>query len=108
MRNGLSGPVYWLFVALFLVAATATIYWVRLYVRDVLIGEELLVTGRFDRTASLRITSACFASLALTSGILFVHYKRADNYGSPLELFFGVVFGLSLYLALMGFLPSLG
>lgn len=73
-----------------------------------LIGEELLVAGRFDSAASLRITTACYVSLALTSGVLFAHYKRVDHYGSPLELFFGVVFGLSSYLALIGFLPSLG
>jgi hypothetical protein len=107
MRRGLPGPAYWLFVALFLVTSAATVYWMRLYVRDVWIGGEFLVAGRFDGAASLRI-SACFASVALTSGILFIHYKRVDHYGSPLELFFGVVFGLSMYLALMGLLPSLG
>jgi hypothetical protein len=71
------------------------------------IGGHLLVAGRFDRAASLRITTACFASLALTSGVLFAHYKRADTYGSPWELFFGVVFALSLAMAVIGLLPSL-
>jgi hypothetical protein len=99
--------VYWLLVVLFLIAFAATLYWFKLYVRDVMIEEELLVAGRFDRVASLRITGACFASLALTSGVLFAHYKRADHYGSPLELFFGVVFGLCLPMALICLLPYL-
>ena len=60
-----------------------------------------------DSAASVRITTACFASLAFTPGVLFAHYKRADTYGSPLELFFGVVFALSLAMAVIGLPPAL-
>jgi hypothetical protein len=106
MRAGLPTPVYWLLVVLFPIAA-ASVYWGRLYIRDVWIGEHLLVADRFDRAASLRITTACFASLSLTSEVLFAYYKRADTYGSPWELFFGMVFALSFMMAVIGLLPSL-
>lgn len=80
-----------------------------LYARDAMAGEKPLVAGRFDTTASLRLTALCFASMALTSGvILFGHYKRADHYGSPFELFFRVVFGFSCAMAVICLLPSLG
>jgi hypothetical protein len=106
MRKGFPTPVFWVLVVLFLLAA-ASVYWFGLYIRDVWIGEHLLVADRFDSAASVRITTACFASLAFTPGVLFAHYKRADTYGSPLELFFGVVFALSLAMAVIGLLPAL-
>jgi len=37
---------------------------------------------------------------------VFANYKRVDHYGSPLELFFGVVLGLSLPMAPIGLLPT--
>ena len=108
MREGLPNLVYWLLVALFVLAAGATAFWVFLYARDAMAGEEPLVAGRFDTTASLRLTTLCFAALALTSGgLLFGHYKRTDHYGSPLELFFRVVFGFSCAMAVICLLPSL-
>ncbi len=79
MRNGLPNPVYWLLVVLFVVTA-----------------------------ASLRLTASCFALMALTSGGPFGHYGRTDRYGSPLELFFRVVFGFSGAMAVIRVLPSLG
>ena len=66
----------------------------------------------WSRTASTgrrayQVLGTCFASVAFVSGVLFAHYKRVDHYGSPLEPFFGVVFGLSLPMALICLLPSL-
>jgi hypothetical protein len=104
MRNGLPNPVYWLRVVLFVV----TIFWVFLYARDAMIGEEPLVAGRFGTAASLRLTASCFALMALTSGGPFGYYKRTDHYGSPLELFFRIVFGFSGAMAVIHLLPSLG
>ena len=88
MRNGLPNPVYWLLVVLFVVTTSAKIFWVLLYARDAMIGEEPLVAGRFGTAASLRLTASCFALMALTSGGPFGHYGRTDHYDSPLELFF--------------------
>lgn len=107
MRDGLPAPVYWLSVVLFLGTVAATAYWFGLYIRDVWFGQAFPVADRFDEAASLRITTACLASVALTSGVLLMHYRKADHYGSPLELFFGVVFALSTALALVGLLPAL-
>lgn len=109
MRTGLPNFVYWLLTFLFLLAAILTIFWAFLYARDVMIAEEPVVAGRFDIGTSLRLTASCFAALALTSGgLLFGHYKRADHYGSPLEVFFRVAFGFSCAMAIICFLPSLG
>lgn len=52
MREGLPNPDYWMFMVLFLIAAAATVYWIRLYIRGVWIGEDLL----------------------------FAHYKRTDHF----------------------------
>ena len=41
MKGGLPTPAHWLVMVLFLIAAAATVYWIRLYVRDGMIGEEL-------------------------------------------------------------------
>ena len=109
MRDGLPGVVYWLLVALFLLSGAATALWAFLYACDVMVGMEPLVAGRFGSGASLRLTASCFAGLAVTSGILLLgHYKRADHYGSPLEVFFRVVFGFSCAMAVICLLPSLG
>ena len=109
MRTGLPDVLYWLLMAFFLVAGAATAFWVFLYARDAIVGMEPLVAGRFGSGASLRLTALCFAGLAVTSGILlFGHYKRADHYGSPFEVFFRVVFGFSGAMAVICFLPSLG
>lgn len=109
MRTGLPDVVYWLLVALFVLAGAATAFWAFLYARDAIVGMEPLVAGRFGSGASLRLTASCFAGLAVTSGLLlFGHYKRADHYGSPFEVFFRVVFGFSCAMAVICFLPSLG
>ncbi len=100
--------MYWLLVALFLLACAATAFWAFLYARDVMIGMEPLVAGRYGSGASLRLTASCLGGLAVTSGILlFGHCKRADHYGSPFEVFFRVVFGFSCAMAVICFLPSL-
>lgn len=109
MRNGLPGPVWWLLVALFALAPCALAYWAFLYARDVMIAEEQLVAGRFGIGAALRLTASVFAVLALASGALyFGHYRRADHYGSPLEVFFRLAFAFSCAMAIVCFLPSLG
>lgn len=107
MREGFPRPVFWLLLVLFSVAAGATVLWFWLVVRDVWIGGQQTVANRFDTSAVLRITVATLLSLAVSSGLLWTHYRRADSYGSPLELFFGVVFVLSLALAVVGALPAL-
>lgn len=102
------GLLHWALAVLFVLAAGATAFWVFLYARDAMAGGEPLVAGRFDATASLRLTALHLTALALTSGgLLFGHYRRADHYGSPFELFFRVVFGFSCAVALICLLPSL-
>ena len=108
MMEGLPTPVYWLLVVLFALAAGATAFWVFLYLRDAMAAGKPLVAGRFDTTASLRINTLLFAILALTSGGLFFgHYRRIDSYGSPLELFFRILFGFSGAMALICLLPAI-
>jgi len=99
--------VYWLLMSLFLVAsvAMACFYW--LVVRDQWIHDRLLVAGRFDEAETLRVLFVLLATVAMSSGLLWRHYRRIDAYSSPLELFFMLVFTLCAGLAAVAVLPAL-
>ena len=107
-RGGtLSNPVYWLVMSLFLVAGVAMACFFWLVIRDRWIHDRLLVAGRFDEGETLRVVFVLLATVAVSSGLLWRHYRRIDAYGSPLETFFMLVFTLCAGLAAVAVLPAL-
>jgi hypothetical protein len=107
-RGGtLSNPVYWLVMSLFLVAGVAMACFFWLVIRDRWILDRLLVAGRFDEGETLRVVFVLLATVAVSSGLLWRHYRRIDAYGSPLETLFMAVFTLCAGLAAVTVLPAL-
>ena len=107
-RGGvLSSPVYWLLMSLFLVASVAMACFFWLVNRDRWIHDRLLVAGRFDEGETLRVVFVLLATVAVSSGLLWRHYRRVDAYGSPLETVFMAVFTLCAGLAAVTVLPAL-
>jgi len=104
--DGYSNPVYWLLVCLFVLASAAMACFFGLVIYDQWVNHEALVAGRFDHGESLRVILALLAAVAVASGLLWRHYRKVDSYGSPLGLFFAVVFALCGALALVAVLPA--
>ncbi len=87
-RGGeLSVAVYWLLMGLFLLASVAMVCFFWLVVRDQWIHHRPLVAGRLDAAESMRVLFLLLATVAVSSGILWRHYRRVAAYGSPLEPF---------------------
>jgi hypothetical protein len=105
--EGLSNPMYWLLMSLFLLASVAMVCFFWLIIRDQWIHHRLLVAGRFDEGETLRMVFVLLASVAVSSGLLWRHYRRIDSYGSPLETVFMAVFTLCAALAAVTVLPAL-
>jgi magnesium-transporting ATPase (P-type) len=105
--EGLSNPVYWLLMSLFLLASVAMVWFFWLVIRDQWIHHRLLVAGRFDEGETLRLVFVLLATVAVSSGLLWRHYRRIDSYGSPLETVFMAVFTLCAALAAVTVLPAL-
>jgi magnesium-transporting ATPase (P-type) len=105
--EGLSNPVYWLLMSLFLVASVAMACFFWLVIRDQWIHDRLLVAGRFDEGETLRMVFVLLATVAVSSGLLWRHYRRIASYGSPLETVFMLVFTLCAGLAAVAVLPAL-
>jgi magnesium-transporting ATPase (P-type) len=105
--GGLSKPVYWLLMSLFLLASVAMACFFWLVIRDQWIQDRLLVAGRFDEGETLRMVFVLLATVAVSSGLLWRHYRRIASYGSPLETVFMLVFTLSAGLATVAVLPAL-
>jgi len=105
--EGLSNPVYWLLMSLFLLASVAMACFFWLVIRDQWIHHRLLVAGRFDEGETLRVVFVLLATVAGSSGLLWRHYRRIDSYGSPLETVFMLVFTLCAALATVAVLPVL-
>jgi hypothetical protein len=105
--EGLSNPVYWLLMSLFLLASVAMVCFFWLVIRDQWIHHRLLVAGRFDDGETLRMVFVLLATVAVSSGLLWRHYRRIDSYGSPLETVFMFVFTLCAALAAVTVLPAL-
>jgi hypothetical protein len=107
-RGGtLSNPVYWLVMSLLLVASVAMACFFWLVIRDQWIHDRLLVAGRFDEGETLRVVFVLLATVAVSPGLLWRHYRRIDSYGSPLETLFMLVFTLCAGLAAVAVLPAL-
>ena len=105
--EGFSKPVYWLLMSLFLLASVAMICFFWLVIRDQWIHHRLLVAGRFDTGETLRLVIVLLATVAVSSGLLWRHYRRIDSYGSPLETVFMAAFTLCAALAAVTVLPAL-
>jgi magnesium-transporting ATPase (P-type) len=105
--EGLSNPVYWVLMSLFLLASVAMACFFWLVIRDQWIHHRLLVAGRFDEGETLRVVFVLLATVAVSSGLLWRHYRRIDSYGSPLETVFMAVFTLCAALAAVAVLPAL-
>ena len=105
--EGFSNPVYWLLMSLFLVASVAMACFFWLVIRDHWIHSRMLTAGRFDEGETLRVAFVLLATVAVSSGLLWRHYRRIDAYGSPLEPFFMLVFTLCGGLAAVAALPAL-
>jgi hypothetical protein len=105
--EGLSNPVYWLLMSLFLLASVAMACFFWLVIRDQWIHHRLLVAGRFDEGETLRVVFVLLATVAVSSGLLWRHYRGIDSYGSPLETVFMAVFTLCAALATVAVLPAL-
>jgi magnesium-transporting ATPase (P-type) len=105
--EGLSNPVYWLLMSLFLLASVAMVCFFWLVIRDHWIHHRLLVAERFDEGETLRVVFMLLATVAVSSGLLWRHYRRIDSYGSPLETVFMAVFTLCAALAAVAVLPAL-
>ena len=107
-RGGsLSNPVYWLLMSLFLLASVAMACFFWLVIRDQWIHDRLLVAGRFDEGETLRMVFVLLATVAVSSGLLWRHYRRIVSYGSPLETVFMLVFTLCVALAAVVGFPAL-
>ena len=104
--DGFSSPMYWLLVCLFVLASVAMACFFGLVIYDQWISHRELVARRFDQGESLRVVFLLLAAVAVTSGLLWRHYRRIDSYGSPLGLFFAVVFALCGALAAVSVLPA--
>lgn len=105
--EGLSEPVYWLLVSLFLLSSVAIACYFWLVVRDQWINARPLVAGRFDEGETLRVIFALLTSVSVASGLLWRHHRTNDSYGSPLEPFFMAVFTLCAALAAVALIPAL-
>jgi hypothetical protein len=105
--EGFSDPVYWLLMSLFLLASVTMVCFFWLVVRDQWINARPLVAGRFDEGETLRVIFALVVSVAVSSGLLWRHYRRIDSYGSALELLFMVVFTLCAALAAVSVIPAI-
>jgi hypothetical protein len=105
--EGFSKPVYWLLMSLFLLASVAMVCFFWLVIRDHWIHHRLLVAGRFDDGETLRMVFVLLATVTVSSGLLWRHYRRIDSYGSPLETVFMAVFTLCAALAAVTVLPAL-
>jgi membrane protein YdbS with pleckstrin-like domain len=105
--EGLSNPVYWLLMSLFLLASVAMVCFFWLVIRDQWIHYRLLVAGRFDEGETLRVVFVLLATVTVSSGLLWRHYRRIDSYGSLLETVFMAVFTLCAALAAVAVLPAL-
>jgi len=107
-RGGtLSKPVYWVLMSFFLLASVAMGCFFWLVIRDQWIHDRMVVAGRFDEGETVRMVFVLLATVAVSSGLLWRHYRRIDAYGSPLETVFMLVFTLSAGLAAVAVLPAL-
>ncbi len=94
--------VFRLLLVAFSLAFPVAIVWFVLCILDVLILGPGPIVGRFDTIAVLGISAAVAAIAAVPSGMLWRHYRREGSYNIAEQMFFGIWFGLFLWVALLG------
>ncbi len=60
------------------------------------------IVRRFDTIGVLGITAAVAAIAAVPTGMLWRHYKREGSYNTAEQMFFGIWFGLFLWVTVLG------
>ena len=99
----LSKPIFWLLLVAFSLAFPVAIVWFVLCIWYVLlIPGPGPIERRFDRIAVLGISAAVAAIAAVPSGMLWRHYRREGSYYTTEQMFFGIWFGLLLWVAVLG------
>ena len=93
-----SKAVFRFLLAVFTLTFAATMSWFLVCFFSV--GSRL-VLGRFDTIAVLGISAMVSATTAVPSGLLWAHYKQEGAYSTVEQIFFGVWFGLFLWMALI-------
>ena len=94
--------VFRLLLVAFSLAFPVAIVWFVLCILDVLIKGPGPIVGRFDTIAVLGISAAVAAIAAVPSGMLWRHYRREGSYYTSEQMFFGIWFGLFLWIAVLG------
>ena len=98
----LSRPIFRLLLVAFSLAFPVAIVWFVLCFWNILIPGRGPVVSRFDTIAVLGITAAVAAIAAVPTGMLWRHYRREGSYNTAEQMFFGIWFGLFLWVAVLG------
>ena len=94
--------VFRLLLVAFSLAFPVAIVWFVLCIWDVLVQGRGPVVSRFDTIAVLGISAAVAAIAAVPSGMLWRHYRREGSYNTAEQMFFGICFGLFLWVTVLG------
>ena len=94
--------MFWLLLVAFSLAFPVAIVWFVLCFWDVLIPGSGPIVRHFDTIAVLGISAAVAAIAAVPSGMLWRHYRHEGSYYTTEQMFFGIWFGLFLWVAVLG------
>ena len=100
----LSKPTFRLLLVAFSLAFPVAMGWFVLCFWDILLpgsAPSAPIVRRFDTIAVLGITAAVAAIAAVPTGMLWRHYKREGSYNTAEQMFFGIWFGLFLWVAVL-------
>ena len=93
--------VFRLLFAVFALTFGAAICWFLVSLWDVFIPGPGPIQSRFDTTDMLGISAVLAAIVAVPSGALWMHYRREGSYHTSEQMFFGIWFGLFLWITLL-------
>ena len=96
-----------LLLAVFALTFPAVICWFLVNLWDVFVLGPGPIQSRFDTTDILGISAVLAAIVAISSGMLWMHYRREGSYHTSEQMFFGIWFGLFLWVTLLGGLAFL-
>ncbi len=99
--------VFRLLLAVFALTFVAAICWFLVSLWDLFVPGPGPIQSRFDTTDMLSIIAVLAAIVAVPSGMLWMHYRREGSYHTSEQMFFGIWFGLFLWVTLfsgVGFL----
>ncbi len=93
--------VFRLILAVFALAFGAAICWFLVSLWDVVVPGPGPIQSRFDTTDMLGISAVLAAIVPVPSGVLWMHYRREGSYHTSEQMFFGIWFGLFLWVTLL-------